>query len=74
MEKVLAPSSENEDVTGERLLVENCLHLPAQTVETTTEVGHAGCKPDLRPGAKFNHCADFQGSNAATPDQCRSRH
>jgi len=50
-----AASSKNEDVAGERLLVENCLHLRAQTVETATHVGHAGCQPDLRPGAKFNH-------------------
>src|ERR1700679_811100 len=52
---VATASSENEDMTGERLLVENCLHLRAQTVETTTQVGHAGCKPDLGPCAQFNH-------------------
>ena len=27
----------------------------AQTVEATTHVGHAGCKPDLGSGAKLNH-------------------
>jgi hypothetical protein len=52
---VATASSENEDVTGERLLVEHRLHLRAQTVEATPHVGHAGCEPDLRPGAKFNH-------------------
>jgi hypothetical protein len=42
-------------VAGERLLVELCLHLRAQTVEATTHIGHAGCKPDLRSGTKFKH-------------------
>jgi hypothetical protein len=40
---------------GERLLLENGLHLRTQTIEATPHVGHAGRKPDPRPGAKFDH-------------------
>ena len=53
---IVSPApAKNKDVSGERLLVEHGLHLRTQTVEATTHVGHAGCKPDLRPGSKFNH-------------------
>ena len=48
---VAAASSKNEDVTGERLLVEHRLHLRAQTVETAPHVGHPGRDPDPRPCA-----------------------
>jgi phage portal protein BeeE len=44
-----------EDMSGEWLLLENGLHLRTQTIEATPHVGHAGRKPDPRPGAKFDH-------------------
>jgi len=55
LDDVTAASTENEDVTGKRLLVEHCLHLRTQAVETTTHVGHAGSDPYPRSGAELDH-------------------
>jgi hypothetical protein len=52
---VVAASSENEDVAGERLLVEYGLDPRAQTVETSPHARHAGRKSDPRSGAKLDH-------------------
>jgi hypothetical protein len=41
-------------MSGKRLLVEHGLHLRAQAIESTTQVGHAGCQPDLRSCAKID--------------------
>jgi hypothetical protein len=46
---------EEEDMPGERLLLENGLHRRTQTVETSPHVVHAGGDPDPRPGAEFDH-------------------
>jgi hypothetical protein len=42
-------------MSGERLLFEHGLHLRAQTIKSTTHVGHAGGQTYLRSGAKFDH-------------------
>jgi hypothetical protein len=42
-------------VPGERLLFKNGLYLRAQTIETTTHIGHAGGDPYPRSGAQFDH-------------------
>jgi len=40
---------------GERLLLENGLHLRTQTIETTPHVGHAGGDPNPGSRAQFDH-------------------
>src|SRR5271168_3498129 len=52
---VASASTKNEDMSGERLLFENGLHLRAQAIESTAHVGHARGQPYLRPAAKFDH-------------------
>jgi hypothetical protein len=42
-------------MSGERLLLENDLHLRTQTVEATPHVGHTGGDPDPGSGAQFDH-------------------
>ena len=39
----------------ERLLVQHCLHLCAQTVEAPSHIRHAGSDPDLRSCRKIDH-------------------
>ena len=55
LDDVTTASTENKDVTGERLLIEYGLHLRTQAVETTTHIGHAGGDPYPRSGAEFDH-------------------
>jgi hypothetical protein len=52
---VASTASENEDMSGERLLVEHGLHLSTQTIEAATHVGYAGGQPYLRSAAKIDH-------------------
>ncbi len=55
LHKVASAAPKNEDVSGERLLFENGLHLRTQAIETTTHIGHPGGDPYLRSGAEFDH-------------------
>ena len=55
LDDVTAASAENEDVTGERLLLKHRLHLRTETLEAAPHVGHAGGDPYPRSGAQLNH-------------------
>jgi hypothetical protein len=52
---VTSTATKNEDMSGERLLFENRLHLCTQAVETTPQIRHTGSNPYPRSGAKLDH-------------------
>jgi len=67
---VATPATKNKDMTGERLLLEHCLHLRTQAVETSPQIGHAGGDPNPRSSAEFDHLRrlsriDFNSTGSA---------
>jgi hypothetical protein len=50
-------------VTGERLLVEHCLHLRTQAVESSPHIGHAGGDPYPCSGAELDHLGKLSRIN-----------
>ena len=68
---VAAASSENEDVTGEGLLVEHCLHLRTQAVKSAPHIGHARGDPYPRSRTELDHLRRLsridRNSNGSAP-------
>src|SRR5215472_7209299 len=52
---VAASAAKNKDMSGKWLLLENGLHLRAETVKATTHIGDAGRYPDLGSNRKLDH-------------------
>ena len=52
---VTSSATENEDVAGERLLVQHGLHLRTEPIEAAAHVRDTCRNPDLRPCRKLDH-------------------
>src|ERR1700730_17392970 len=55
LQNVPSSATEDEDMTGERLLLEHRLHLGAESMKATAHVGHTSCDPDPCSCRKPNH-------------------
>ena len=73
LDDVASAPAKHEDVSGERLLLKNGLHLRTQTIEATAHIGHAGGDPDLRSCAEARSLAQtLKNRPHQRPDRRRS--
>jgi len=52
---VSSPAPKDEDMTGERLLLQDGLNLRTESIEAATKISHASSQPDLGPCGKMDH-------------------
>src|ERR1700756_3651569 len=55
LDGVASASAKHEHMSGERLLMQNVLHLRTQPIKSAAQVRHSGCNPDLGPDRKLDH-------------------
>ncbi len=55
LDDVASASAKHEHMSGERLLMQNVLHLRTQPIKSAAQVRHSGRNPDLGPNRKLDH-------------------
>src|SRR3569833_165945 len=55
LDDVDSATAKHEYMSGERLLLQNVLHMRTQPIKSAAQVRHSCCNPDLGPDRKLDH-------------------